>query len=542
LRIEAELRALEAWALSEGAKEPLRRLLDALERGHTALRLNPEEIRLLKMCPAVGDGGQATPLVLGPDGMLQSWRYREAERIVGGRLKAMALAQDSPVGAEATAWLAKLFPSASGQDQARAIDLGLRRRLALISGGPGTGKTRTAAWLLALHLHQRPNLRCVLAAPTGKAARRLGASISGAGLDLPGDLAALKPALETIGDKARTLHSLLAWRPQEDRCGRDAQRPLALDLLIVDEASMMDILQWRALLAALPRTASLVVLGDPFQLQSVEAGRVLGVMLEAAVNGAMAGHHVALTENFRFAGCPGIGRLADALRQADIGAILRSSPPSKAEKPMDAEGLRAPAVNEALDRIWPELLALASASEPAAALKAAQSLRILCAVNDGPWGVDGLNRAVERRLAVWSQDRGHGPWCRPVVIQVNDPHSGLSNGDLGVLVPSPEGGRATFEQGGKLKSYAVSQLPDHVMAWAMSVHRSQGSEYDTVLVLLPPGGGMTDRIRGLVSPELLYTAVTRASRRVILCADEKALRIVCEPRPPRVTGLAQWLV
>jgi exodeoxyribonuclease V alpha subunit len=248
-----------------------------------------------------------------------------------------------------------------------------------------------------------------------------------------------------------------------------------------------------------------------------------------------------LRENFRFAERPGIQALAEAVREPELGALLKASPFPREGQAADVEGLRSPQVDAALARIWPEVLALASAQDPVSALKALNGQRVLCAVNDGTWGVDGLNRRIERKLQDWARTEGRVDWCRPVMVLVNDPHTGLSNGELGVLMPGPDGGRACFDQGGEPKGLARSRLPAHETAWAMSVHRSQGSEYGTVLVVLPPGGSSTDKVRGLLSPELLYTAVTRAVRRVVLCADEAALRVVCWPRESRVTGLSRWL-
>jgi len=541
--MNAELDILKrGWGYPDtaGAAALVERLRSAWERGHTAIVLQAPERALLKGCAAVGTGDQATPLVLKKD-LLQSWRFHEAERQVAVRLKQMAGTEDRAPGTPLQKLLEELSPAWVGAEQAAAVALGQRKQLALITGGPGTGKTRTAAFLLALRLLEQPRLRYALAAPTNKAARRLGDSIAKVASGLTGALAPAKAGLEAASKHARTLHGLLAWNRETDRCGRNADRPLALDLLIVDEASMMDILQWRVLLDALPAKASLVVLGDPRQLESVEAGRVLGVMVESGQKGALKGCHAELNENFRFAGRPGIRALAEAARLGDLKALLAASPAPQSKAADQVEGLRNAKPSDALDRVWEPTVRLAAAKDPGEALQALQSLRVLCAVNRGPYGVEGMNAAIEDRLAVWALAKGIKDWCRPVIIKVNDPHTDLSNGDLGVLMPRAQGGQAWFDRGGAPKAYALSRLPERDLAWAMSVHKSQGSEYKAVLVVLPPAEELNENTRALLTPELLYTAVTRAEERVVLCAEEPALALACEAREPRVTGLGEWM-
>ncbi|HTB22163.1 MAG TPA: exodeoxyribonuclease V subunit alpha [bacterium] len=531
------------WNLESGVLEAAADLEAAWDLGHTALRPPEAQAKALKSCLAVAKDAaskEPQPLVF-HHGLLQSWRHAQAEREVAGEMAALALAPSEPVGESLEAAFLELYPEPS-EDQARAVRIGLDKKLALVTGGPGTGKTHTVARILALKLLARPGLRYALCAPTGKAAQRLAESVGRAADHLSGAAAAAAPLLREAGAHAGTLHRLLEWRPDEDRCGRNAARPLALDLVIVDEASMLDLMLWRALLRALPAGAGLLVLGDPFQLASIEPGRVLGSLLEAgAAKQALAACACELKKNRRFSRERGIGALAASLRAraakaGSADAVLAACPLATAQS---AEVARygPEALDQALDSVWPKVLALALATEAGAALQALSELRVLCALNEGPWGVAGLNERVQGRLA----GEGHLRTAYPVLVSVNDPHSGLFNGDLGVLLPGAGGGRAVFQGPSGLVSLPAAQLPRHQSAWAMSVHRSQGSEYATVLLVLPPEAGLTDRIRGLLSPELLYTAVTRATRSVLLCADEAALRAACEPKEARLTGLSLWL-
>lgn len=537
--LHAETKVLiEGWGLPPAAAPFVDKLVQGWERGDTALKLTNGEVALLQGCSAVGNGDLATPLVLA-DGLLQSWRFWAAERTVASRLKAMAALPLPPVPADLLATLAALEKTRGGlgKDQAKAVKVGLAQHLALVSGGPGTGKTHTAAYLLAARLQTHPDLRYALAAPTAKAARRLGQEIRDLAPKLPAGLAKAQDGLALADTRANTLHSWLGYNPSTGRCAHNADKPLDVDLVLVDEASMMDILQWRALLAALPENTSMVLMGDPHQLESVEVGNVLGVLVEAAAKEALPGCHASLDENFRFSRYPAIGQLAQAVLARDAKAVFAASPVANGDQPV-AEGLRGPDPAAAVDRAWAGVQALVNASAPGEALKALHELRILCAVNAGPWGVSGLNAVVEARL----EREGKRDWNRPVLILANDPHSGLNNGDLGVLLPGPNGATAWFDRGEGPRSYALSLLPRYDTAWAMSVHKCQGSEAREVVIVLPPEAKLKDKTRELVTTELLYTAVTRARERVVLCADEGAIGLACGKREERVTGLGKWLL
>ncbi len=553
------------WGLPDAAGPVLERFFASWAAGHTSLELSPEEADLLAHCAAVNDssaGSSPAPLVL-RDTRLQSWRLDQAETRVAARLRELANektqvpAGDTPDGppeldapdaansAGNAADVAQLFPDPQSA-QRRAAELGLRRALALVTGGPGTGKTTTAARLLALLANREPGIRVALAAPTGKAAARLGEAIGQAARQLDGQLAGVRPRLERAAFQARTLHRLLGWNPRTDRCQFHAANPLPYDVVVVDEASMLDLVLWDRLLWALGRGTRLVVLGDHRQLESVQPGRVLAEMIAAATDdgnrgatgrttGPLADCYIELDRNYRFESHPGISRLAAAIRNYDGDTALQTL--SNQEYREELFHFPSAQVDNALAQVWPEVMAVVRASTPEEALAALARIRILCALRRGPYGVEGVNARVESRLRREGLPAGEWAHGRPVLVTANDPHSGLFNGDVGVLLNRGDGRGITawFPGLQEPRSVPLAALPSHDTAWAITVHRSQGSEFESVLLVLPP------QAHELAGPELLYTGMTRARARILLAADEVALRAACQQRPPRRTGLLEKL-
>ena len=539
--------------------------------------------------PLVLDGEDDAPRLY----LRRYWRH---ERAVGTAVVERCQ-HPAPVDeARARDWLDRLFPprkeGAGAPPDAPAPDwqklacaIALRGRLSIITGGPGTGKTYTAARLLALlfAMSDTPErLRIALAAPTGKAAARLKQSIDGSLLELQhglGPTLDLGALTRRIG-AARTLHALLGARPDTRRFRYHAGNPLDLDVVIVDEASMIHLEMMAALLEALPPGARLILLGDKDQLASVEAGAVLGDLCRDAAAGRygqetaryllettglrvpqpyrspeepvppLAQQIVMLRESRRFGGP--IGALALAVNAgtdpAEPGRLIAGDRSGALFGTED--GRLASVIELAVDgrpgaaasyRDYLELLAQGPArgdadghSDAYAAwatrvLKAFDRFRILCAVREGDWGVQGLNRAIERALeqAVRSDGSGRllsprGAWYpgRPVMITRNDPALGVFNGDIGIALPAAEGGprlRVYFLDGDRLRSVAVSRLAHVETAFAMTVHKSQGSEFEhTVLVLSAHSGSVLSR-------ELVYTGITRARSAFSLVAERPGL-------------------
>jgi exodeoxyribonuclease V alpha subunit len=529
--------------------------------------------RVLSDCPLVWDETAAddsgAPLVLGGC-RLYLRRYWDAETQVARQLRAR-MRHATPVDtAAAAAVIAALFapPTAAAVDWQRlACALALRSRLTLLTGGPGTGKTYTAARLLAALVataHNPAAVRVALAAPTGKAAARLKQAIDQALLTLP-PLPAVADLAARLGP-ARTLHSLLGARSDSRRFARNSAQPLEVDVLLIDEASMVHLEMMAAVLDALPPTARLILLGDKDQLASVEAGAVLGELCADAEGGhywpdtaqqlqqlaaeqlpaayvdaqgsALSQHVVMLRESRRFGGS--IGKLAAAVRtgQADIALRLLQSPPDEAVRQLPPSG-----------HLYRELLQTAVAGRGTApgyahyaallqqgpaegspsgwaewarqVLLAFERCRVLCAVRDGPWGVDALNAAIARELDASGLLRSRGAWYagRPVLVTRNDHDLGVLNGDVGIVLPSPDGRlRVAFTQEQTVRSVSLSRLTDVQTAFAMTVHQSQGSEFDHTVLVLP-------EYSATLSRELLYTGITRArSAFTLACAQAQTLR------------------
>lgn len=473
-------------------------------------------------------------------------------------------------------WLDRLFGAADGEaavqtaDQRAACRAAVRAQLAVVTGGPGTGKTFTAARLLVL-LHglapQGRPLRVGLAAPTGKAAARLRQSLLAAldGLSAQPDIGAELRA-RAAAAPARTLHAWLGLRSDGGAPAHGPRRPLPLDLLLLDEASMVDLALMNTLLTALPSHARLVLLGDADQLASVEAGSVLGDLCRAPGGSAVATQTVRLQRSRRFEGP--IATLAAAVRDGDAAAALRALPAAADASTGIVRTCPLPPERQD-DPIGPAALAMALSADPTRAghglwlsrlgerpsepvafgdwvrdlLLQLDAFRVLCALREGPRGVAGWNTAIERAAVRrgWISRRGDWYDGRPVMVTRNDPTLELFNGDIGVVLKSPSrdgdlsgGLRAWFLQGTQLRSVAVGRLPPVETAFAMTVHKSQGSEFAHVMLVLP------DEDQPVLTRELLYTAITRARQAVTVAARDPAVLAAAVNRVTvRMGGLAQ---
>jgi exodeoxyribonuclease V alpha subunit len=544
--------------------------------------------------PGAPDAGQ--PLVLGgtPDApLLYLRRYAAYEQRVGQGLLHRACEPLPVAEGLARAWLDRFFAPRGAAEveidwQKMACAVALRARLSVITGGPGTGKTYTAArllaLLLALHAGESP-LRVALAAPTGKAAARLKQSIDKALQDLPIPADAgldLKALVECMGP-ARTLHSLLGARPDSRQFRHHAAQPLDVDVLIVDEASMVHLEMMDALLQALPPHARLVLLGDKDQLASVEAGAVLGDLCRDAAQGhyspetaqfvqaaagqtldagylapgtsapPLAQQTVMLRESRRFGGP--IGQLALAVNRGDAVAaslVLQSADAGAGMQPLWAQHAFSPLVVSDLARglggkpSYADYLACmargpgegAHEAWVQAVLQAFDRFRVLCAVRQGEWGTEGLNASVQKALADQGGLKAQGEWFagRPVMVTRNDAQLGVFNGDVGVVLPNPQGQlKAWFLDGDQLRSVSVTRLAHVETAFAMTVHKSQGSEFLHTALVLPPGGAE------VLSRELVYTGITRAREQFTLIEAQAGLLEAAIARPSvRASGLRQW--
>ncbi len=437
-----------------------------------------------------------------------------------------------------------------GDDEAQRLGARTARNanLVVIAGGPGTGKTRTVARLLALwHLDAaagRP-LQVALAAPTGKAAARLdeavAAEVAAASLDP-------STADAVTAEGARTVHRLLGVRPDGTGARHGPDAPLRHDVVVVDEVSMVSLPLMAQLLSALRDETRLVLVGDPSQLASVEAGAVLADLVAPARRAtpptgaraaALARCLVVLDRSHRFDPSSGVGRLAAAVRDGDAAAAGRTlrarSTPDVTRVDADSDAARA--VEQRVIEAARTVVELACDGDPLDALGASTRLAVLCATRAGAAGVDRWNRLVAVALAAGDDIDLGRPWAvgRPVLVTANDYRNELFNGDQGVVVATPQGPRVAIARGTGARLVEPSRIAAVESRWATTVHKSQGSEFDEVVLCLPPPPSRT------LTRELVYTGVTRARRSVTVVAEAAAVTAAIRTPIRRHSGLADRL-
>lgn len=515
---------------------------------------------------ALADDGAtraARPLVLRGNRLYLD-RFDRAEGRTASALSALAAAVHVVDESALSAAIDRLFPAdAPGASEQRAAARSAATRgLTVLSGGPGTGKTTTVARLLAvLLLAAGPEAapRIAIAAPTGRAAARLTEAVLEAV-----DALDLDPwVVETLRDApGRTLHRLLGWRAgAASRFQHDADHPLAHDVVVVDEASMVPVALFADLCAALPPGARLVVVGDRDQLAAVEAGSVLADLV-ASDAPVLTDRVVELRHAFRFPASGAIGATAALLRtdgadtarlRTELAVADRTEGTVELLAPLegatDPVGLGLPAgLGERIVAAFAEVARLAQAdADPAELLRGIDRLRVLVPLRVGPEGAEELDRriaaAVDRLVPdpeLVAGQRGI-PLGRPLMVLRNDPSVDLYNGDVGVVVrdparpDDPSRRRIAFAGVGGIRTVLPARVPAHRSVHAASVHRSQGAQFDEVVLVLP----WTDH--PLVTRELVYTGATRARRALTIVASETVLDAALARTVRRSSGLGQRL-
>ncbi len=468
-------------------------------------------------------------------------RYWREEEQVHADLVGRPAASHAPDEAWLTPALDRVFPGTGYDEQRAAARVALSRATTVLTGGPGTGKTTTVAALLALcaeraELAGDPAVRIALAAPTGKAAARLQQAVEQEVGRLP-----TQDQARLSGVRAVTLHRLLGARPDtSSRFRHHRGNRLPHDVVVVDETSMVSLTMMARLLEAVRPGSLLILVGDPFQLASVEAGAVLADLVDAVEQATSVGV-AALVTSHRFG--RSIGALAEAVRRGDADQALRLLEAGgqhvsllRAEDP--SSGVRALVAPHAL-----EVLRAAEAGDAERALQLLDRQRLLCAHREGPYGVRHWNSQVERWLG---EETGEPIWAtwyagRPLLVTANDYGLRLYNGDVGVAVrPSPSSPvralRAAIDTSAGRLDLATSRIAQVETMHALTIHKSQGSQAEQVVVILPPPESR------LLTRELFYTAITRAKERVVVVGSPDDVRAAIGRRAVRATGLRQRLM
>ena len=526
----------------------------------------------LERTTVVGAPGVFLPLVLDGNSRLYLYRYWKYEQdLARAILDRSAIACPGIDEALLGNGLGRLFPDCAGEEidwQKVAALAALQKKFCVISGGPGTGKTSTVVKIIALLLEQAKDehLRIALAAPTGKAAARLNESIR----QMREKLDCAEAVKVHIPKNVSTIHRLLGFMGRSSRFRYSKDNRLPFDVVIVDEASMVALPLMAKLAVALKSDARLIVLGDRDQLASVEAGAILGdicggVELEpfssgfvdfvARVTGKripagqpasglpfLADSLVVMKKNFRFSSGSGIGAVGMAVNGGDgrtaMAILTGDSHPditwSGVTPPEEFRKKLAGAILEGYN-------AFLKAATPAEALAAFDAFRVLCAIRQGPYGVEGVNSLIEEILAGKGLIDPLNRWYhgRPVMITVNDYNLKLFNGDVGIVFndtvagstpgvyfPSPDGG---------VRRISPVRLPIHETVYAMTIHKSQGSEFDRILLLLP------NHDSEVLTRELIYTGITRARKGAALWGAEEVFAAAVARRVERSSGLRDAL-
>lgn len=514
-----------------------------------------EWIESLQNNPLVGKPGEKKPLILDTQGStprLYLYRYWQYENILGQYIRQSSRRQPISLDRDLfEAGLARLFPSVPGEvdDQVLAARAALENRFCVISGGPGTGKTTTVLKIIILLLEQAGEnpFELALVAPTGKAANRLRESILVSREQAERAEFTRKELLNAIPDETSTIHRMLGAIRNSPRFKYNIQNPLPFDCVIVDEVSMVDLALMSKLVQALKPDCRLILLGDKNQLSSVESGSVLGDICSTPENQAgkpseLARCMINLSKSYRFTDKSSIGRLSRLINEgcaAEAAAMLESPPSANIswhQSPLPRD------IRESLKNSLKKIYSSFSGQQSVEnSFEMVSRFNIICALRSGPYGTVTLNRLIEQILMDEKIVTGDQEWYpgRRIMITRNDYHLELYNGDIGIALPDREDGnrlKVYFERGkNHYQKCAPARLPEHESAFAMTIHKSQGSEFDSVLIILP------NQDTPVLSRELIYTAITRARKKIQIWGDMGVLVKALNRTTRRSSGLKDML-
>lgn len=540
--------AAEGYALTENQQQQLSLLAtytsQATRQGIIAAKLpasfTESELAALLNSPVVGNKGEYAPLIIenGHIWFNRYWQYEQhLAQNIAERLKLNSTADQQALQQTLDAW----FPAGDNDLQKLAVARAATLPFLIISGGPGTGKTTTVTRLLCLlieHFKIEPQ-RIKLAAPTGKAAMRMQEAIRQTKINLQ-----LSPELaELIPEQGSTLHRLLGYLPGKVGFRHHAHYPLPADVVIVDEASMIDISLMSHLFAAIRPDARLILLGDRDQLASVETGSIFRDLCSFdQQEHPLDQHIVVLEKSWRFDASGGIGQLAKAIRdqqEQQIIAILHTTPNGVTWDENTQISI------EYLRQVWRNYLPgvrgwQQNPSQLPALFAAFNQFRLLTPLRKGSLGTEQLNQKISQLLWRNLSTRFQNSWFagRPIMITENDYRQNLFNGDIGLTLPEMNGQlRVWFpEPNGGFRAFAPVRLPAHETAWAMTIHKSQGSEFEHVLLLMPE-----DAEAQILGRELLYTGITRARSQIDLMGKE-AVILAAVRRSLPATSCLRWRI
>lgn len=524
----------------------------------------------LRASKMVGLPGDYLPLILDKENRLYLHRYWKYESDLAKALITMAADLPEVDTSLLKDGLSRLFSqeTESPDWQQIAATAAVRSRFSVISGGPGTGKTTTVVKIIALLLEQAKGsrMRIGLAAPTGKAAARLKESIFKAG----GDLQSMTAIAGDIPTDVSTLQRLLGFIPDSCRFRHNADNPLPFEAIVVDEASMVPLGLMAKLVNALAPGTRLILLGDRDQLASVEAGAVLGDICNTGhgyglsstfqkfiteVTGhtipdsfvgksvpELADSVVVLQKNYRFGGDSGIGLVSRAINDGDAVHALEEMKAGTAGGLVLYETPQRHLLQNKLAKVVVQgFTDYLQQDTPDNVLVAFDRFRVLCAMRQGIYGVEGINNLIETCLSDAGLIKPEKQWYRgrPVMVTINDYGLKLFNGDVGITLDDPESeiGLSVYfpSVNGEVRKYSPYRLPAHETVFAMTVHKSQGSEFEKILFIMPPFSNQ------ILTREILYTGITRARTSVELWCTYEIFTASCSRRIQRRSGLRQAL-
>ncbi|MDM8567560.1 exodeoxyribonuclease V subunit alpha [Candidatus Halobeggiatoa sp. HSG11] len=493
-------------------------------------------------CNVVGSPGDCTPLILN-NHRLYSYRYFNYEFTLAARIHSLININDINYQILSKG-LERLF-SKQPSKQKEAAYLAVSHNFCIISGGPGTGKTATVIKILALLLEQSSNLNLVMVAPTGKAANRLKEAITKKLPSLDCD-STIKAAIPT---EAYTIHRLLGSKLNSPYFHFSANNPLPYDVIVVDEASMIDLALMTKLMQAVPDNARLILLGDKDQLASVEAGTVLGDICAASliqssvidnsqltvsnsklndINSSI----ILLDKSYRFSEQSGIWKLAQAVKQGDGETALQVL---KSTEYPDVEWHSTESSSDLIKYISTNFSILES--EPEIALQQFDKFRVLCATRHGSYGILNINQSIENYYRQSGQIKAHRYHGQPIIIKRNDYHLNLFNGDIGIIFNIAGQQKAIFQDAtGQLREFWPNRLPEYETVYAMTIHKSQGSEFEKVLMILP------EHFSPVLTRQLIYTGITRAGKTISIWGNEQIFTQAITTEVNRSSGLTELCV